>query len=146
MNISHCLFPWWQIEVTNPDDTPAQGVEVVVNPGEVQGLTADNGYAKLTINTVAGNLGLKIEVSVWSFLIWIFALYTTQFVCKRKLKPASEHIFDFLLRLITIWLPSPNSAALCRFQIYIVCWFGSVAAVPNVTAVEISCNNQIMQL
>ncbi|XP_047199325.1 complement C3-like [Hippoglossus stenolepis] len=49
------------IEVTNPDETPAQGVAVVVNPGEVQGLTAANGYAKLTVNTVAGVPRLMIN-------------------------------------------------------------------------------------
>ncbi|XP_034434990.1 complement C3-like [Hippoglossus hippoglossus] len=49
------------IEVTNPDETPAQGVAVVVNPGEVQGLTAANGYVKLTVNTVGGLPRLMIN-------------------------------------------------------------------------------------
>ncbi|XP_060949245.1 complement C3-like isoform X2 [Limanda limanda] len=49
------------IEVTNPDGTPAQGVEVVVDPGQVQGITAANGYAKLTVNTVAGDQRLEIN-------------------------------------------------------------------------------------
>ncbi|XP_044045871.1 complement C3-like isoform X1 [Siniperca chuatsi] len=39
------------VEVVNPDGTPAQGVEVVVDPGEVRGLTAANGMARLSINT-----------------------------------------------------------------------------------------------
>ncbi len=42
------------MEVANPDDTPADGVPVVVIPGEVRGFTGANGIAKLTINTVAG--------------------------------------------------------------------------------------------
>uniref|UniRef100_A0A8D3CWH7 Complement C3-like n=1 Tax=Scophthalmus maximus TaxID=52904 RepID=A0A8D3CWH7_SCOMX len=48
------------IEVVNPDESPAQGVTVVVNPGAVQGLTAANGIAKLTINTVARDPRLTI--------------------------------------------------------------------------------------
>ncbi|KAG7457234.1 complement C3-like [Solea senegalensis] len=48
------------IEVVNPDETPAQGVAVVVNPGEVKGLTAANGLAKLTINTEARAPDLRI--------------------------------------------------------------------------------------
>ncbi|XP_073327860.1 complement C3-like isoform X1 [Pagrus major] len=39
------------IEVVNPDGSPAQGVEVVVDPGEVQGVTSENGMARLSINT-----------------------------------------------------------------------------------------------
>ncbi|XP_034095065.1 complement C3-like [Gymnodraco acuticeps] len=39
------------VEVVNPDNTPAQGVAVVVEPGNVNGFTADNGMARLTINT-----------------------------------------------------------------------------------------------
>ncbi|KAF3687374.1 Complement C3 Complement C3 beta chain Complement C3 alpha chain [Channa argus] len=41
------------VEVLNPDETPAQAVAVVVNPGGVRGFTAANGMARLTINTVA---------------------------------------------------------------------------------------------
>ncbi|XP_058496236.1 complement C3-like isoform X2 [Solea solea] len=48
------------IEVVNPDETPAQGVAVVVNPGEVKGLTAANGLAKLTVNTEARASDLRI--------------------------------------------------------------------------------------
>ncbi|XP_033969721.1 complement C3-like isoform X1 [Trematomus bernacchii] len=39
------------VEVMNPDNTPAQGVAVVVEPGTVNGRTAENGMARLTINT-----------------------------------------------------------------------------------------------
>ncbi|KAK1886496.1 Complement C3 [Dissostichus eleginoides] len=39
------------VEVVNPDNTPARGVAVVVEPGTVNGFTADNGMARLTINT-----------------------------------------------------------------------------------------------
>nr|ADU33222.1 complement component c3 [Epinephelus coioides] len=49
------------VEVVNPDETPAQGVAVVVDPGNVQGFTAANGMARLTINTVAGNARLTIN-------------------------------------------------------------------------------------
>ncbi|XP_033988377.1 complement C3-like [Trematomus bernacchii] len=43
------------VEVMNPDNTPAQGVVVVVEPGTVTGTTENNGMARLTINT-GGNL------------------------------------------------------------------------------------------
>uniref|UniRef100_UPI0037E890C6 complement C3-like n=1 Tax=Semicossyphus pulcher TaxID=241346 RepID=UPI0037E890C6 len=49
------------VEVVNLDDTPAQGVPVVVNPGQVQGFTVANGMARLTINTAAGTSSLEIE-------------------------------------------------------------------------------------
>ncbi|KAK9539845.1 hypothetical protein VZT92_002334 [Zoarces viviparus] len=49
------------VEVVNPDDSPAKNVRVVVDPGQVQGVTAANGIAKLTINTVAGNQKLTIN-------------------------------------------------------------------------------------
>nr|XP_046263023.1 complement C3-like [Scatophagus argus] len=48
------------VEVVNPDETPAEGVAVVVDPGQVKGFTAANGMAKLTINTEAGTNRLTI--------------------------------------------------------------------------------------
>ncbi|KAM8771711.1 complement C3-like isoform 1-T1 [Acanthopagrus schlegelii] len=39
------------VEVLNPDGSPAQGVGVLVDPGDVQGVTAENGMARLFINT-----------------------------------------------------------------------------------------------
>ncbi|XP_073327884.1 complement C3-like isoform X4 [Pagrus major] len=39
------------VEVVNPDETPAQGVAVVVDPGQVRGVTAANGMMRVTINT-----------------------------------------------------------------------------------------------
>ncbi|XP_074487252.1 complement C3-like [Sebastes fasciatus] len=48
------------VEVVNPDGTPAQGVTVVIDPGQMQGFTAANGMARLTINTVAGEPTLTI--------------------------------------------------------------------------------------
>uniref|UniRef100_A0A8C9XEC5 Uncharacterized protein n=1 Tax=Sander lucioperca TaxID=283035 RepID=A0A8C9XEC5_SANLU len=41
------------VEVVNPDGTPAKGVAVVVDPGQVQAITAANGMAKLTVNAGA---------------------------------------------------------------------------------------------
>nr|XP_057939783.1 complement C3-like [Doryrhamphus excisus] len=49
------------VEVLNPDKSPAQGVPVVVNPGEVRGFTTDNGVAKLTINTHARDPKMTIR-------------------------------------------------------------------------------------
>lgn len=56
-----CLF--WQVEVVNPDTSPANNIAVVVDPGQVRGFTAANGMARLTINTVANINQLAITVS-----------------------------------------------------------------------------------
>ncbi|XP_058495809.1 complement C3-like isoform X2 [Solea solea] len=48
------------IEVVNPDEAPAQGVAVVVSPGDVRALTAADGLAKLPINTEARASDLRI--------------------------------------------------------------------------------------
>ncbi|XP_030585760.1 complement C3-like isoform X2 [Archocentrus centrarchus] len=48
------------IEVLNPDGTPAQGVPVVTDIGNVRGVTAANGMARLTINTVNNRQPLTI--------------------------------------------------------------------------------------
>lgn len=53
----------WQVEVINPDDSPANGIPVVISPGNVRGITASNGMARLTINTAATDSTLKIIVS-----------------------------------------------------------------------------------
>ncbi|XP_044201965.1 complement C3-like [Thunnus albacares] len=39
------------VEVLNPDETPAHRVDVMVDPGQVRGVTASNGMARVTINT-----------------------------------------------------------------------------------------------
>ncbi|KAK2815856.1 hypothetical protein Q5P01_026323 [Channa striata] len=39
------------IEVANPDGTPAKGIKVIVGVDEVEGITAGNGMARLSINT-----------------------------------------------------------------------------------------------
>ncbi|XP_068581219.1 complement C3-like [Cebidichthys violaceus] len=48
------------VEVVNPDGSPARGLSVVVDPGQIQGVTAANGIAKLTINTLARNPSFRI--------------------------------------------------------------------------------------
>ncbi|RXN25902.1 complement C3-like protein [Labeo rohita] len=48
------------IYVTNPDQTPAENVEVEVNPGLVKGQTRANGIAKVTVNTLGGSNTLEI--------------------------------------------------------------------------------------
>ncbi|KAF1394913.1 hypothetical protein PFLUV_G00006060, partial [Perca fluviatilis] len=48
------------VEVENPDGTPAERIPVVVTPGQVQGFTAANGIAKLSVNTGAGEPRLTI--------------------------------------------------------------------------------------
>ncbi|KAM9769652.1 complement C3-like isoform 1-T1 [Menidia menidia] len=48
------------IEVLNPDGTPAQGVAVVIDVGQVQGVTSANGLARLSINAVGNEHPLTI--------------------------------------------------------------------------------------
>ncbi|XP_041838072.1 complement C3-like [Melanotaenia boesemani] len=48
------------VEVLNPDDSPASRIPVVVTPGNVNGVTAANGMARLTINTEGTLQRLKI--------------------------------------------------------------------------------------
>ena len=64
----NCLCFGWQVEVLNPDETPAQRVAVVVDPGQVHGITASNGMAKLTVNTMEGSPKLTITVSLQNVL------------------------------------------------------------------------------
>uniref|UniRef100_A0AAR2KTF1 Anaphylatoxin-like domain-containing protein n=1 Tax=Pygocentrus nattereri TaxID=42514 RepID=A0AAR2KTF1_PYGNA len=42
------------VYVANPDQTPAENVDVIVNPGGGQGRTKANGIAKVTVNTQTG--------------------------------------------------------------------------------------------
>ncbi|XP_059191662.1 complement C3-like [Centropristis striata] len=48
------------VEVTIPDGSPAQGVAVVVDPGQVHGLTAADGIARVTVNTDARSQSLSV--------------------------------------------------------------------------------------
>ncbi|MEQ2233110.1 hypothetical protein ILYODFUR_018546, partial [Ilyodon furcidens] len=48
------------VEVVNPDETPAEGIPVVVSPGNVRGTTTANGMARLTINTEKMDSNLRI--------------------------------------------------------------------------------------
>uniref|UniRef100_A0A8C5HKX5 Complement C3-like n=1 Tax=Gouania willdenowi TaxID=441366 RepID=A0A8C5HKX5_GOUWI len=48
------------VKVTNPDETPAAGIPVVVNPGEVEGISENNGIARLTVKTGGRNDRLDI--------------------------------------------------------------------------------------
>ncbi|KAL7845320.1 hypothetical protein AOLI_G00235120 [Acnodon oligacanthus] len=50
------------VYVTNPDQTPAENVDVVVNPGGGRGRTKANGIARVTVNTEAGVRSLQISV------------------------------------------------------------------------------------
>ncbi|XP_059409017.1 complement C3-like isoform X1 [Carassius carassius] len=48
------------VYVTNPDQTPAENVELEVHPGGVRGQTRSNGIAKVTVNTPGGSSRLEI--------------------------------------------------------------------------------------
>ncbi|XP_068178625.1 complement C3-like [Antennarius striatus] len=51
------------VEVSNPDGTPAQGVAVVIGPGQVRGQTGENGMARLTVNTEARTDSLRVTAT-----------------------------------------------------------------------------------
>uniref|UniRef100_A0A8C9YNS1 Complement C3-like n=1 Tax=Sander lucioperca TaxID=283035 RepID=A0A8C9YNS1_SANLU len=51
------------VEVVNPDGTPAERIAVVVDPGQVNGITAANGMAKLSVNTEEREGKLTITVT-----------------------------------------------------------------------------------
>lgn len=55
---------FFQVEVLNPDKTPANNVKVVVDPDGVEGSTGANGLARLTINSEATAAELVINVSL----------------------------------------------------------------------------------
>ncbi|KAM6971820.1 complement C3-like, partial [Aplochiton taeniatus] len=48
--------------ITNPDESPAAGVRVLMNPGDVPAVTMANGFAKATVNSKEGINKLKIMV------------------------------------------------------------------------------------
>lgn len=75
----------WQVEVLNPDETPANGVPVVVGPGNVEGHTAADGMAKLTIDTVSGG-NLVITVSLRNCLRFNFYIIAVLFWGNKSLK------------------------------------------------------------
>ncbi|KAJ8246295.1 hypothetical protein GJAV_G00265980 [Gymnothorax javanicus] len=50
------------VYVTNPDDTPAEDIDIEVTPGPVVGKTQKNGMAKLTIHTQGSDSSLPITV------------------------------------------------------------------------------------
>ncbi|KAG7316106.1 hypothetical protein KOW79_020972 [Hemibagrus wyckioides] len=48
------------VYVTNPDQSPAENVKVLVKPGDVKAVTMSNGMAKATVNTQGGDKTLQI--------------------------------------------------------------------------------------
>ncbi|CDQ80209.1 unnamed protein product [Oncorhynchus mykiss] len=50
------------VYITNPDNSPANGVEIEVAPDNAKGVTRANGFAKVTINTMASAKELPITV------------------------------------------------------------------------------------
>ncbi|KAF4075469.1 hypothetical protein AMELA_G00234800 [Ameiurus melas] len=50
------------VYVTNPDQSPAENVEVLVKPGDVRGRTKSNGLAKVIVNTQGGDKALQITI------------------------------------------------------------------------------------
>uniref|UniRef100_A0A3B4XPU7 Complement C3-like n=1 Tax=Seriola lalandi dorsalis TaxID=1841481 RepID=A0A3B4XPU7_SERLL len=60
------------IEALNPDDTPAKGIALVMNPGNVIGSTEDNGMARLSINTNPTLKELIITVSCAHYNLHVY--------------------------------------------------------------------------
>ncbi|KAL4604952.1 complement C3 [Arapaima gigas] len=58
------------VYVTNPDETPAQGIRVKATPGPVYGVTKPNGMARLTVNTggQVANLQITVETEMAALL------------------------------------------------------------------------------
>ncbi|KAL6481982.1 hypothetical protein MHYP_G00100620 [Metynnis hypsauchen] len=52
----------FRVYITNPDETPAENVEVLVTPGNVPGRTEKNGIAKIVINTQKDASTLDVTV------------------------------------------------------------------------------------
>ncbi|KAF4075460.1 hypothetical protein AMELA_G00234670 [Ameiurus melas] len=50
------------VYVTNPDQSPAENVEVLVKPGDVRGRTKSNGLAKVIVSTQGGDKALQITI------------------------------------------------------------------------------------
>ncbi|XP_029593018.1 complement C3-like [Salmo trutta] len=50
------------VYITNPDNSPASGVEIEVTPDNAKGVTRANGFAKISLNTVASAKELAITV------------------------------------------------------------------------------------
>ncbi|CAN9509990.1 unnamed protein product [Ophioblennius macclurei] len=48
------------VEVLNPDETPASGVQVLVSPRGAQGVTGKNGVVRLAVNTPGNSRSLEI--------------------------------------------------------------------------------------
>lgn len=64
--LDYTIYVWSGFEkvyVTNPDQSPAENVDVLVKPGDVKGLTSSNGMAKVTVNIPGGGNTLQITVS-----------------------------------------------------------------------------------
>ncbi|KAG9337246.1 hypothetical protein JZ751_029531 [Albula glossodonta] len=57
------------VYITRPDDTPAEGVEVEVMPGQILGRTSKSGIARLTVNTQIGATSLPITVKTKDALL-----------------------------------------------------------------------------
>ncbi|KAM3623772.1 uncharacterized protein V6R79_015383 [Siganus canaliculatus] len=50
------------VEVLDPNDQPAAGVAVQIEPGQTRAVTSETGLARLTVNTAAENKPLTIKV------------------------------------------------------------------------------------
>ncbi|KAM9769657.1 complement C3-like isoform 2-T2 [Menidia menidia] len=50
-------------EVLTPDDTPAENVPIVVNPGGISGTTSSNGITQFTINTRQSSVDMRVTVT-----------------------------------------------------------------------------------
>uniref|UniRef100_A0A3Q2NZ05 Complement C3 n=1 Tax=Fundulus heteroclitus TaxID=8078 RepID=A0A3Q2NZ05_FUNHE len=98
-------------EVVYPDNSPAQGVTVVVNPGNMEEVTGANGVARFTVNTLESSQTLTILAQTKdpqltaqgqasaSMTAHPYKSKSNSYlhVCKRHLKNKYSSLFDMFL-------------------------------------------------
>lgn len=62
------MFVSCKVYVEYPDGSPASDVSLLVQPGDVEGITAQNGFARVPINPSGNDQQLRITVSQLSSL------------------------------------------------------------------------------
>uniref|UniRef100_A0A3Q3BHM5 Complement C3-like n=1 Tax=Kryptolebias marmoratus TaxID=37003 RepID=A0A3Q3BHM5_KRYMA len=94
------------VEVVNPDDSPADNIPVVVNPGGVRGFTAPNGMARLTINTQATDATLQISQPTQPKDITYLITSRGQLVKSERYQTKGQTLISLILTVTKEMLPS----------------------------------------
>uniref|UniRef100_A0A3Q3B4F4 Complement C3-like n=1 Tax=Kryptolebias marmoratus TaxID=37003 RepID=A0A3Q3B4F4_KRYMA len=93
------------VEVVNPDDSPADNIPVVVNPGGVRGFTAPNGMARLTINTQATDATLQISPTQPKDITYLITS-RGQLVKSERYQTKGQTLISLILTVTKEMLPS----------------------------------------